>query len=70
MATTVLTTGKRMLMLFGGMVTSMSGWVYAQALAAQAKTNELLEDNVGGDNTVTQTNLSLDQNERVAVKEE
>jgi hypothetical protein len=33
---------KRLLVLFGGVMTGMGGWVYAQAVAAQAKTNELL----------------------------
>ena len=33
---------KRLLLLFGGVMTGMGGWVYAQAVAAQAKTNELL----------------------------
>ncbi|KAL7491223.1 hypothetical protein ACHAWT_000639 [Skeletonema menzelii] len=33
---------KRLLMLFGGVMTGTGGWVYAQAVAAQAKTNELL----------------------------
>ena len=33
---------KRLLILFGGVMTGTGGWVYAQAVAAQAKTNELL----------------------------
>ena len=33
---------KRLLILFGGVMTGAGGWVYAQAVAAQAKTNELL----------------------------
>ena len=33
---------KRLLVLFGGVMTGAGGWVYAQALAAQSKTNELL----------------------------
>ena len=32
---------KRLLVLFGGVMTGAGGWVYAQAVAAQAKTNEL-----------------------------
>mmetsp|Transcript_20158 Transcript_20158/g.43787 ORF Transcript_20158/g.43787 Transcript_20158/m.43787 type:complete len:270 (-) Transcript_20158:120-929(-) len=47
MATTAMTTGK---VLFGGMVTvvtGMGGWMYAQAMAVQAKSNELLENNGG-----------------------
>lgn len=49
MATTALTNGKRMLVLFGGMLTGMGGWVYAQAIEAQAKTSKFLEDSGGGD---------------------
>lgn len=49
LATTAITAGKRVLVLLGGMMTTMGGWVYAQALAAQAKTNELMEGGVNGD---------------------
>ncbi len=33
---------KRLLILFGGVMTGAGSWVYAQAVAAQAKTNELM----------------------------
>eukprot|EP00985_Skeletonema_marinoi_P010746 scaffold5047_cov127-Skeletonema_marinoi.AAC.3 len=39
---------KRLLILFGGVMTGTGGWVYAQAVAAQAKTNELLLMSSGG----------------------
>ena len=39
---------KRLLVLFGGVMTGAGGWVYAQAVAAQAKTNELLMSSGSG----------------------
>mmetsp|Transcript_42525 Transcript_42525/g.77687 ORF Transcript_42525/g.77687 Transcript_42525/m.77687 type:complete len:236 (+) Transcript_42525:126-833(+) len=42
MASTAIVAGRRILVLFGGMLTGMGGWLYAQAMAAQAKTNEML----------------------------
>lgn len=42
MASTAIVAGRRILVLFGGMLTGVGGWVYAQAMAAQAKTNEMM----------------------------
>lgn len=39
---------KRLLVLFGGVMTGAGSWVYAQAVAAQAKTNELMLTGGGG----------------------
>mmetsp|Transcript_12442 Transcript_12442/g.19162 ORF Transcript_12442/g.19162 Transcript_12442/m.19162 type:complete len:309 (-) Transcript_12442:121-1047(-) len=39
---------KRLLVLFGGVMTGAGSWVYAQAVAAEAKTNELLLTSGGG----------------------
>ncbi|KAL9188978.1 hypothetical protein ACHAXT_011468 [Thalassiosira profunda] len=45
MAAQVVAAGKRALVLLGTMATASGGWVYAQAVAAQAKTNELIANN-------------------------
>ena len=45
MAAQVMAAGKRALVLLGTIATGTGGWVYAQAVAAQAKTNELLANN-------------------------
>ena len=47
MAATFAATGKRVLILLGGTATGIGTWVYAQAVAAQAKTNELLMQSKG-----------------------
>jgi hypothetical protein len=39
---------KRLLILSGGVLTGLGGWVYAQAVAAQATTSELLVSNSSG----------------------
>eukprot|EP00580_Thalassiosira_gravida_P003358 CAMPEP_0201606840 /NCGR_PEP_ID=MMETSP0492-20130828/6165_1 /ASSEMBLY_ACC=CAM_ASM_000837 /TAXON_ID=420259 /ORGANISM="Thalassiosira gravida, Strain GMp14c1" /LENGTH=131 /DNA_ID=CAMNT_0048071333 /DNA_START=82 /DNA_END=478 /DNA_ORIENTATION=- len=48
MASTVMVTGKRMVVLFGTMLTGMGGWAYSEAMAVQAKavakTYEIVSD--------------------------
>mmetsp|Transcript_22202 Transcript_22202/g.46428 ORF Transcript_22202/g.46428 Transcript_22202/m.46428 type:complete len:305 (+) Transcript_22202:47-961(+) len=48
LASTVMVTGRRMLVLFGTMLTGMGGWAYSEAMAVQAKaldkTYEIVSD--------------------------